>query len=153
VCTSMGGRTPLNGGPTPGSPGDPVEAATAESRWHLFGAMASSHPAPRYSPYQIVGSDGVFNRQAHVGRRDHWGETALVSDTAHFRFIVTFRDRSREPDVAIRSRRIGMLCEKSAPRKVTKSHIIERDTGNRLIFGWFPSRSVYATHRDTHRKT
>jgi hypothetical protein len=39
-------------------------------------------------------------------------------------FSLTFRDRSREPDLAIRSRRIGTLCEKSAPRKVTKSHII-----------------------------
>jgi hypothetical protein len=50
---------------------------------------------------------------------------ALMSDTAHYRFSLTFRDRSREPDLAIRSRRIGTLCEKSAPRKVTKSHIIE----------------------------
>ena len=36
-------------------------------------------------------------------------------------FFVTFRDRSREPNLAIRPRRICTLCQKIAPRKVTKN--------------------------------
>jgi hypothetical protein len=45
--------------------------------------------------------------------------SAYLNDhTAHYEFFVTFRDRSREPNLAIRLRRIYTLCQKKAPRKV-----------------------------------
>jgi hypothetical protein len=45
----------------------------------------------------------------------------LVINTAHYGFIVTLRDRSRESDFAVVHDRISMPRQESAPRKVRMS--------------------------------
>ena len=51
----------------------------------------------------------------------------LRSDTAQYRFILTFRVSARKLVLPIPQCRISTQCQKLAPRKVTMSHNIVRE--------------------------
>ena len=59
----------------------------------------------------------------------------LTLYTAHYRFIVTFRDRSRKSSFAILPNRISKPGQESAPQEVRVNHIIEHEMGDGVPIG------------------
>ena len=127
----LGATTTVIGGAPNKPPASMFQPNGASNLWRIAArALKLALVAPvTNTPPQLI---------APLGQKDvvvEWRGALQIGDAPaeeqrrrcipqHYWFFVTFRDRSREPNFVIRSRGISTLCGKSAPRKVTKNHII-----------------------------